>query len=160
MEKMEASSVVVSGDSGDPEDLAADKAYPSKWLWVDRHERVHVLAHLQGLPEDCEDCCITDVVEAMGAAGEDRGLMRLAAEYGTGMHNHDATKAKMCSDGVAVEDGLTSSGFDGFDRQLWTIETKRLLTEANETWMTKSDSKQTWIKRALLAAKMAVLPAG
>ena len=157
MEKMEASSVVVSGDSGDPEDLAADKAYPSKWLWVDRHERVHVLAHLQGLPEDC---CITDVVEAMGAAGEDRGLMRLAEEYGNGMHNHDASKAKMCSDGVAVEDGLTSSGFDGFDRQLWTIETKRLLTEANETWMTKSDSKQTWIKRALLAAKMAVLPAG
>ena len=157
MEKMEASSVVVSGDSGDPEDLAADKAYPSKWLWVDRHERVHVLAHLQGLPEDC---CITDVVEAMGAAGEDRGLMRLAEEYGNGMHNHDASKAKMCSDGVAVEDGLTSSGFNGFDRQLWTIETKRLLTEANETWMTKSDSKQTWIKRALLAAKMAVLPAG
>ena len=157
MEKMEASSVVVSGDSGDPEDLAADKAYPSKWLWVDRHERVHVLAHLQGLPEDC---CITDVVEAMGAAGEDRGLMRLAAEYGNGMHNHDASKAKMCSEGVAVEDGLTSSGFNGFDRQLWTIETKRLLTEANETWMTKSDSKQTWIKRALLAAKMAVLPAG
>ena len=77
MEKMEASSVV-SGDSGDPEDLAADKAYPSKWLWVDRHERVHVLAHLQDLPDDC---CITDVVEAMGAAGEDRGLMRLAAEY-------------------------------------------------------------------------------
>lgn len=156
MEKMEASSVV-SGDSGDPEDLAADKAYPSKWLWVDRHERVHVLAHLQGLPEDC---CITDVVEAMGAAGEDRGLMRLAEEYGNGMHNHDASKAKMCSEGVAVEDGLTSSGFNGFDRKLWTIETKRLLTEANETWMLKSDSKQTWIKRALLAAKMAVLPAG
>ena len=153
MEKMEASSV----DSGGPEDVAADEAYPSKWLWVDRHERVHVLAHLQDLPEDC---CITDVVEAMGAAGEDRGLMRLAEEYGNGMHNHDASKAKMCSDGVAVEDGLTSSGFNGFDRQLWTIETKRLLREANETWMLKSDSKQTWIKRALLAAKMAVLPAG
>ena len=43
MEKMEASSV----DSGGPGDVAADEAYPSKWLWVDRNKRVHVLAHLR-----------------------------------------------------------------------------------------------------------------
>ena len=60
--------------------------HPSKCLWVDRNEHVHVLAHLKGLKESAT---IRDVAEAMGAGctGEQcKGLSRLAEECAGEMH--------------------------------------------------------------------------
>ena len=118
-------------------------------------------AHLEGLEESAS---IRDVAEAMGVGctGEQcKGLSRLAEEYKADIHVFSQSREKMAPMSQEVEDGLRSSNFKGFDRVEWA---KDMLTNVcpavSDAWLEESTSRAWWTSRALLAAKVVVLPAG
>jgi hypothetical protein len=95
------------------------KEHPSKYLWVDRNEHVHVLVHLEGLEEGAR---IRAMAEAMGAGctgDQCKGLSRLAEEYIAEADLFPQSRAKMAAMGQEVERGLRSSNFKGFKRKEW-----------------------------------------
>ena len=136
--------------------------HPSKYLWVGRNKHVHVLAHLEGLRENAT---IRDMAEAMGAGCTGvkcKGLSRLAEEYIALAHEFPTSRESMAAMSQEVEAGLRSSGFKGFDRKEWANDMLDNVCPADvsDAWLEDSRTRAYWAGRALLAAKVAVLPAG
>jgi hypothetical protein len=135
--------------------------HPSKYLWVDRNKHVHVLAHLEGLGENAT---IRDMAVAMGAgctSEQCKGLSRLAEEYIALAHECHTSRDKMAAMSQEVEDGLRSSNFQGFDRVEWAKDmVTNVCPAASDAWLEESTTSAWWTRRARLAAKVAVLPAG
>ena len=133
------------------------KEHPSKYLWVDRNEHVHVLAHLEGLEEGAS---IRAMAEAMGAGGtgdQCKGLSRLAEEYIAEADLFPQSRAKMAAMSQEVERGLRSSNFKGFKRKEWAKDMlENVCPAVSDAWLEDRNSR----KRVLLATKVAVLPAG